>query len=114
MTHRLAICLVLGSLMVLTPRPTSATVINTTLFDTVDTVELNNDSGTVVNLLITGILAGQSSPVTRTFIFSVSSGASALQCERFAIIAMSKPGKYQFAVGTLGSVGACKLILRTP
>jgi hypothetical protein len=114
MTYRFAFCLALVALTVVLPRPTSATRISTTTFDTVDAVELNNDSNGVVNLVITGILAGQGSPVTLTFPFSVSSGASAMQCERIAIVAMAKAGKYQFAVGTFGSVGACRLILRTP
>jgi len=112
MTHRLAFCLALVALTVLLPRPTSATDISTMRFDTVDAVELNTDNGGVVNLVITGILAGQSSPVTATFPFSNNSPA--LQCERFAIIAMSKPGKYQLAVGTFGTAGACRLTLRAP
>jgi hypothetical protein len=114
MTHRFAFCLALVALTTVLPRPISATVVSITTFDTVDAVEINNgpSGGSAVFLVITGILAGQSSPVTATFFFN--GGATALQCERFAIIAMSKPGKYQFAVGASDASGACRLILRTP
>ena len=116
--HRLFICLVVYTSTFAVPRHAAASIEPTVTFDTVDAVEIQNDNGAAaVNLVVTGILAGGSTPTTRTFAFANSSAldaAPALRCERFAVIAMSKPGKYQFAVGALGIAGACKLILRTP
>lgn len=115
--HRLVMCLMVCVLTFAVPWHAAAAISPTTTFDTVDAVELQNDCCSVVNLVVTGILAGGSTPTTRTFAFannSATDAAPALRCERFAVIAMSKPGKYQFAVGTQGSAGACKLILRTP
>jgi hypothetical protein len=116
MIHRLALCVVLVVLATAAPRPAGATIISTTVFDTVDTVEINNENNSV-NLVVTGILTGGGVPRTMSFAFlntQALAAAAALRCERFAVIAMSKPGKYQFAVGVSGSLGACKLILRTP
>ena len=107
MTLRFAICLAIASSLFLAPRLAAA---DTFAFDTVDAVELSGSSITV-----TGILSGQSSPTTRPF--SVSNAAMLQQCERVALMAISKPGKYQLHIVTYtGSnyVGSCKLILRTP
>jgi hypothetical protein len=64
---------------------------------------------------VTGILAGQTTPTTQTFVFG-SAVDHARQCERFALIALSRPGKYQLAIGSnvFPNKAACKLILRTP
>jgi hypothetical protein len=115
--HRLIMCLMVCASTFTVPRHAAAAINPTTTYDTVDAVEVQNDCCSFVNLVVTGILAGQSTPTTRTFAFSNSSAtdaAPALRCERFAVIAMSKPGKYQFAISASGTLGACKLILRTP
>jgi hypothetical protein len=92
MTHRLAICLAIASLTFMAPRPAAAAVTHT--FDTVDAVEITNLGGDNNNIIIvTGILAGQTTPTTQTFVFG-SAVDHARQCERFALIALSRPGKY--------------------
>jgi hypothetical protein len=110
MTHRLAACLAIASLTFMAARPAAAATTHT--FDTVDALEIeyNSNSGNIV--IVTGILVGQMTPTTHTFAFN-GYGDDARQCERFAVIAMSKPGKYRFAIGTMYNKG-CKLILRTP
>jgi hypothetical protein len=115
MTHRFAICLAIAASLFAAPRPAAAAI--TTVFDTVDAVEIAT-SGLGYNIIVTGIVAGGTTPTTLTFFFSgTSSGqeSQARQCERLAVLAMSKPGKYQFGIGP-GSVpsSGCKLILRTP
>lgn len=114
MTHRLA-CLALASLIFLAPRPAAAAPVTQT-FDTVDTVELKLSG--YYTFIVSGILVGQTT--TSTLTFQVSNSSIWEQCQRFAVIAMDKPGKYRFAVvGDLNSnniyfVNSCKLILRAP
>jgi hypothetical protein len=103
MTHRIAACLALASLTFVAPRPAAAAVTHT--FDTVDAVEIVNGSDTLV---VTGILVGQTTPTTLSFYFV------GVRCERLAVIAMSKPGKFRFGIGSSGGSGSCKLILQTP
>jgi len=74
---------------------------------------------------VTGIVTGEGAPSRRTFTIlgspvTPSSGTpqqdvAASRCDRLALLAMSKPGKFQFAIVDVGSsrVG-CKLIARTP
>ena len=114
--HRLVICLVVCASTLAAPRHAAATIATIT-FDTIDAVELNNECCGKVNLVVTGILVGEGTPTTRTFTFqndSAVDAAATLHCERFAVIAMSRPGKYQFAIGSVFNAGACRLILRTP
>jgi len=90
---------------------------NTITYDTVDAVEVLAD-----RISVTGIISGQGTPSTREYtIFSSSSttGATdvaASRCDRLALLAMSKPGKFQFAVTLLTGTGAfsCTLIVRAP
>lgn len=117
MKHRPAVCLAIALLTLAASRPTVASSF-TTVFDTVDTVEVNVDGSNAI-LVIQGIPAGASTPITRSFNFgSISSVAglpSASRCERLALAVISKPGKYQLAFGTsTNGVPACKLILVTP
>jgi len=119
MTHRLAICLAIASLTFAGPRPAAAAAIGT-VFDTVDAVEINNDFANAT-VVVTGLRPGGSVPITVIFTFGNSESATnidtAARCERLAVIAMSKPGKFQFAIGSNtggSSGGGCKLILRTP
>lgn len=92
---------------------------NTITYDTVDAVEV------VANrITVTGIISGQGTPSTNSYsILSSSSpntGAdvAASRCDRLALLAMSKPGKFQFAVTFIGTGGSgnysCTLIVRTP
>jgi len=120
MMHRLAICVVFASSSLAAPRPAAAAAA-TDVYDTVDSVEIDNrpDSPQVPTLVVTGILAGQTRPGTARYFFSSLGSPSdldtAMHCQRLAVVAMSKPGKFQFAI-TPPSTNAhgCKLILRTP
>jgi hypothetical protein len=121
MTHRLAICLAIASLIFMAPRPAAAAI--TPVFDTVDAVQIDYPSGIAGRTLtVTGIVAGGTAPVTYTFNFpnySDSQNADLVgRCERFALITMSKPGKYQLAFGPYNTTNSnytgCKLILRAP
>jgi len=107
MTHRLACCLAIASLLFLAPRPAAADTID--VFDTVDSVDLNG----TIRLFVTGILSGQTAPTTQELY--VTNSTLVQQCERLALMAMSKPGKYQFhVVRNSGAVSRCKLSLRAP
>ena len=117
MMHRrfssLVLGLLLGSLSLAAPRPAAAAAATVT-FDTVDTVELNNgDLTNSVFIVVTGILAGESTPTTMSFQFGTATVVG-LHCERLAMIAMAKPGKYQLAIGATFSSATCRLIVRTP
>jgi len=105
-----------------TPRPAAAFVTIQTVFDTVDSVELKNDSLCPsclvhVSVQVKGVVAGQSEPSSHFFDFGPNADVAA-HCERLALIAMSKSGKYQFGIGatidnTVGH-GDCKLIRINP
>jgi hypothetical protein len=116
MTHRFAICLAIASLILAIPQPAAATI--TTEFDTVDAVEIANNSSNSYLVIVTGIRTGESAPTTQTFGVTNSTNSDdsrVRQCERFAVLAMSKPGKYRFGIGGGSySSGGCKLTLRTP
>lgn len=85
------------------------------VYDTVDAVQA--DSGFIT---ITGIVVGQSVATTSSYKISVLSSPSsedvAARCDRFALLAMAKPGKYQFATVLDRSENAfvCKLTTRAP
>lgn len=112
MTHRFAICLAIASMTFVAPRPAAAAITN--VFDTVDAVEITYDGASGGELVkVTGIQAGGTVPTTLTFNFS-GNAARAERCERLAVIAMSKPGKFQFGIGGGSGQYSCKLILRTP
>ena len=117
MNKRAVLCFAFTLLAFAMSRATVAATF-TQVFDSVDSVELNMDSF-AVNIVIQGIPAGGSAAVTRSFFFGQAGSASdvsaASACQRTALIAMSKPGKYQFAIGRSEGVnaGACKLILVT-
>jgi hypothetical protein len=91
------------------PLPAMAATSDTTTYDTIDAVEV---VGSVIT--VTGIISGQGAPTTTTY--TVLGGTeSAARCDRLALLAMAKPGKFQFAVVTqLGDEVSCKLIVRTP
>lgn len=120
MMHRLTLCLVIALLSVAAPRPAAAAA--TDIFDSVNAVEVNNNdpnAGGNVTLTLQGIRAGGTTPSTTTYVFSGASSPSNLdmanQCQRLAVLVMSKPGKFQFAISpSSSSAHGCKLILRTP
>jgi hypothetical protein len=122
MNSRLLFCLVIASFAVAGPRSAAADASIQAVFDTVDSVEIVDHepcSGCASHALVIvkGILTGASAPTSRTFDFSLNV-ASATRCEHLAVIAMSKPGKYQLGIGaqadSAGGHGDCKLILVTP
>jgi len=119
MTRHLVAGLMIASLIFAAPRSAAAAFFSS-VFDTVDTVEINHDNMfgfPSANVVVTGILSGGSVVVTRTFEF-FNDADMAARCERFAVIAMSKPGRFQFAIGShnvgSGTGGGCRLILRAP
>ena len=85
------------------------------VYDTVDAVQ--SDAGLIT---ITGIIVGQSTATTSSYVISASSSSSsedgAARCDRLALLAMAKPGKYRFA--TVGPDRndrfVCKLTVRAP
>jgi hypothetical protein len=85
------------------------------VYDTVDAVQ--SDTSLIT---ITGVVVGQSTATTSSYQLDGTSSSSsedgAARCDRFALLAMAKPGKYRFA--TVGpdrnSRFVCKLNLRTP
>lgn len=83
------------------------------VYDTVDAVQ--SDAGLIT---ITGIVVGQSTATTSSYgIVAISSSEDGVaRCDRFALLAMAKPGKYQFAtVGPgINDRFVCKLTLRAP
>ena len=127
MMHRLAICLAFLSITTVTPRPAGASAVISVVFDTVDFVEIRTDDARNLFLLVRGIPSGQSTPSTGTFnfgnyntTFGVDPADAATRCERLALIAMSKPGKYQFGIGLQNLSGGnrpsvdCRLTRVTP
>jgi len=85
-----------------------------TAYDTVDALQVIA-LDTVIQ--VTGIIAGQSAPTTTSYRVGTSSGPSAgARCDRLALLAMSKPGKWQFAVIDVesGILFECRLTLRAP
>src|SRR5262249_47645973 len=80
---------------------------------TVDAVETSS-AGLISS---TRIVSGDPTPSTR--FVNVSSSTSitdgANRCDRLALLAMSKPGKFQLVmVGPSSSLFECKLVLRAP
>jgi hypothetical protein len=122
MMNRLMIVLVVP-LILAVPRPALAASA-TAVFDTVDSVELDQvddcNGGCFIHavVVVTGIRKGQTTPTTQSFNFG-DKGDMAVHCQRLAMVAMSKPGKYRFGIGadvniTQNGHGACSLTLVNP
>ena len=85
------------------------------VYDTVDAVQ--SDPGLIT---ITGIVVGQSTATTSSYTIAATSNLSSedgvARCDRFAMLAMAKPGKYRFATVGPGNNDrfVCKLIVRAP
>jgi len=121
--YRLVLCLVFVASTLATPRPATAAVVE--FYDTIDFAEVaqhnSNVSGSPPTLSLHGILAGGSTPVTRTYLFFPNSGTegleAAMHCHRLAVLVMSKPGKFQFAIHGSNfptTAGGCRLTLVAP
>jgi hypothetical protein len=101
------------------PTTASADIANGAhVYDTVDEVQSGPSERQIT---ITGIIAGQSTATTMTYTLRVNSSSSTAtedvtaRCDRFALLAMAKPGKYQFAtIRPFPPTYDCKLTVRTP
>src|SRR5687768_15681500 len=108
MIRHLITCLTIAALTMIAPESARADLGDVTAYDTVDAIEVTSN-----DIVVTGIIAGQGAPSTTRYDFFTEVGAS--RCDRLALLAMSKPGKFQFAVVELDFERfSCKLILRTP
>jgi hypothetical protein len=123
MMNRFAI-LFAAPLIFVAPRPALASATVSSVFDTVDGAEIQQFSPCTsagcarTSLLVTGILRGQTTPITVLFDFGFQADLAA-HCQRLAMVAMAKPGKYRFGIGADNSNqndpgGACRLTLITP
>jgi hypothetical protein len=76
------------------------------VYDTVDAIDHFGDR---TRIRVTGIKAGDSAATTQ--MYSITNDLNTEACERFALLAMSKPGKYTFSVvnPTGIQIGFCKL-----
>lgn len=79
-----------------------------TVYDTVDAVAMQADR----NIRITGVVVGATGPTTTSYLLLRDYFAE--RCERMALLAMSKPGKYQLTLVGLSGDYSCKLALRAP
>jgi hypothetical protein len=118
----------LAALATFSPTPAGAAVGSLTTFDTVDAIEATfatSDSSHAVGVRVTGIIVGNSGPTTVSVkLTSVTivnaSGVGPVdpvaRCDRMAMLAMSRPGKFQFALveTNVFEVFTCKLIVRAP
>jgi hypothetical protein len=127
--HRLVLCFVFIASTLATPRPARA-ALSPDVYDAVDSVEVNKrDSdftGSPPTLTVRGVIAGGSAPQSRRYVFNNNSTSTtsqtdgleaAMHCHRLAVLVMSKPGKFQFAIaGPIGSTAnsGCRLMLITP
>jgi hypothetical protein len=119
MTRHLVPGLALVALSFVSPSPAAAAdAVAPAVYDTVDAVEVWGG-----RITVTGIISGQAGPSELVYIIhdgaftSTPSPEAAARCDRLAMLAMAKPGKYQFAttrlLGVTGRFG-CKLIVRAP
>jgi hypothetical protein len=81
------------------------------IYDSVDAVEVRD-----IFIIVTGVIAGQSHPSELQYrIYTSNDPSSPSRCDRIALLALAKPGKYQFATVFDGTrYFSCKLIVRTP
>jgi hypothetical protein len=120
--HRIALCLVFVASTLAAPRPAAAAV--TDLYDTIDSAEVTQpDFEHNPTLTLRGVLAGTSAAITREYAFHDSSSTNrdgldtAMHCQRLALLALSKPGKFQFGIGhptIAGFATGCKLTRVAP
>lgn len=114
--HRLVLCAALVTSLLAAPRRAAADA--TDSYSTVDSVEVNKRNATIGSnptITVRGIREGNSAPSTQTYVIpnngNFAEGVeTALSCQRLAVVVMSKPGKFLFAVGTTG----CRISLVAP
>jgi hypothetical protein len=113
---RFALCAALALATTLSaPSPAAAEIGDVTTYETIDAIE---PYGGYVK--ITGVIAGQSNASEIQYQMLSSGGSdawvvNAARCERLALLAMSKPGKYTFALTQQwGGQYSCKLSLVAP
>jgi hypothetical protein len=108
--NRLAAAALAAALLAV-PASAGAQTIGTFTFATVDEVALQGS-----NLVLTGILQGESVPTTRNGYISTSPTVGET-CQRFALLAQAKPGQYLLEI-TVASYGAtltgCRLRRAVP
>lgn len=109
-----------ASLVFAAPRAALAFPTVSWTFDTVDDVQIQQvtSCGTFclahTILSVTGIPRTQTTPTTVSFDFQIQADLAA-HCQRLAMVAMAKPGKYRFGIGTdTTNGGACRLTLVNP
>lgn len=108
MTNRLLKLFIALPVAIATTLPAASAVADVT-YETVDAVMPQSTS----RLTITGIKTGQSAPTTQEYILTTLDISG--RCERMAVLAMSRPGKYRLTmVGPQGSELTCRLSLRAP
>jgi hypothetical protein len=112
MTRHLIPGLLIASLVAVSPTPAAADGVPI-VYDTVDSLQLRVFN----NIRVTGIRSGEGVSSVHDYPLASSSSVSpdyAARCDRFALLAMSKPGKFQFSVVLSGSVFFCELTVRAP
>jgi hypothetical protein len=127
MTRHLVTCLAVIAVLFVSPTPAAAAAtqaFSSAVYDTVDAIEVRtNVSGALPSITVTGIISGQSAPSELTYPILTGGGSvtgsadGAARCDRLALLAMSKPGKFQLAMNFFNfspSGFTCKLIVRTP
>jgi len=123
MTRHLVTCLAIIAFSFVSPTPAIAATQATSsaVYDTVDAVEIRSSASEAPLVVITGIISGQSAPSEFSYqilTFSNPTTDNGARCDRLALLAMSKPGKFQLAmnriVDSFGFGFGCKLIVRTP
>lgn len=112
MTHlalRIAVPALAAALTLLPPSPVLAQAESGVSYATIDAIE---SSGSRV-FWITGIIEGEAEP-TRTSYFLLDADKTTDRCERYALLVMSKPGKYQMTLVNTSSSARCMLSVRAP
>lgn len=101
-----ALLFVLAPLSLATAQTSSGTYV----FETVDSI----DAYSSVGLRVTGILQGEATPRTVSLVASSSNFEGLTRaCERYALIAMSRPGQYYLEARRGGTyLEGCKLTRR--
>jgi hypothetical protein len=116
MPRTLTACVVLAVVSLLSAQPVIAAAGDVTLYDTVDEIRVSDE-----RIIVTGIVAGQSVATTATYLIlnnhisSSPTDVAAARCDRLALLAMSKPGKFRFGVVEEDSRRfSCKLRVLAP
>jgi hypothetical protein len=109
MPRTLVACLVLAACSLMSAQPVFAANGDVTLYDTVDEIVV-----VIGQITVTGVVAGQSAATTRTYVI-LRGDVSASRCDRLALLAMAKPGKFRFGVVEEAlEEFSCKLRVLTP